>query len=203
MTQKNKATKLWLALLVTAILLAALPATALAQDEDLVRFRVINRAERGITIRLYATDGSGRAYYMRVEALSTKDMSPIRGQYTYRLTACGIMVTGKLDLSKPMTWINPECGEKGGAGTKAPNTMDVGKDILKLVKIKLVNKTPGDMRIWLEGPYPYMFDIPFGGSLTVSIRKGSYVWHHYECDGQYQSGNLFANNTKTRVIECD
>jgi hypothetical protein len=38
----------------------------------------------------------------------------------------------------------------------------------------------------------------------VSLLKGTYVWHHYACDGgQYDSGNFFANNTKTKVIECD
>lgn len=203
MTQMTKAKKFWLALLVATLLLAALPSTALAQ-EDLVRFRVINRADRGITIRLYATDGSGRAYYMRVEALTTKNMSPIRGVYDYRFTACGIMVTGTVDLTRPLTWINPECGEKGGPGTKAANTQDVGRAIMPLVKIKLVNKTDVDMQIWLAGPFPYVFTIPANGSKTVSILKGSYTWTHFACDGgKIDTGNLFANNAKTRTFECD
>jgi hypothetical protein len=202
MTQITKAKKFWLALLVAMLILAALPTTALAQ-EDLVRFRIENRADRGITIRLYAKDGSGRAYYMHVEALTTKSLSAIRGVYDYRLTACGIMLKGTVDLNKPLNWINPNCGDKGGAGTKAPNTQDVGRDILKLVKIKLVNRTGDDMQIWLAGPFPFVFSINAGSSKTVSIPKGSYTFRHYACDGVLDTGNLFANVAKTRVIECD
>lgn len=202
MTQMTKAKKFWLALLVTVLVLAALPTTALAK-EDLVRFRVENRADRGITIRLYAKDASGRAYYMRVEALTTKSMTPIRGVYDYRLTACGIMVRGIVDLTKPLTWIMPQCGDKGGPGTKAPNTQDIGRDILKLVKIKLVNRTGEDLQIWLAGPFPFVFSINAGDSKTVSIPKGSYTFRHYACDGVRETGNLFANVAKTRVIECD
>ncbi len=201
MSQMTKAKKFWLGLLVATLVLAALPSPALAQD-DLVRFRIINHANRGITIRLYSRDGSGRAYYMHVEALTTKSMTPIRGVYDYRLTACGVMVTGTVDLTGALTWINPECGDKGGPGSKAANTQDIGRDILKLVKIKLVNRTDLDMRIWLAGPFPYTFVIPAGGSKTVSILKGSYVWHHFAC-GNFDSGNLFANNAKSKVFECD
>lgn len=202
MTQMTKARKFWLALMVAVLLLAALPSTVLAQD-DLVRFRVINRSDRSITVRLYAKDGSGRAYYMQIEAQSTKNMTPQRGVYDYRLTACGIMVRGTADLTKPLTWIMPQCGDKNGPGTKAPNTQDIGKDIMPLVKIKLVNRTGSDMQIWLAGPFPYVFSIPAGGSKTVSILKGSYTWRHYACDGVLDTGNLFANNAKTRVLECD
>jgi hypothetical protein len=139
---------------------------------------------------------------MRVEALETKSMSPIRGVYTYRLTACGVMVKGTVDLTGPLTWLNPECGDKGGAGSKAANTQDIGRDILKLVKIKLVNRTDVDMRLWLAGPFPYTFVIPAGGFKTVSIIKGSYTWRHSAC-GAEQTGNLFANNAKSKVLECE
>ena len=201
MTQMTKGKKLGFALLVAMLLLAALPSPALAQ-EDLVRFRVENRADRGITIRLYATDGTGRAYYMHVEAETTKIMTPLRGVYDYRLTACGVMVRGTVDLTGPLTWLMPDCGDKGGPGSKAANTEDVGK-ILKLVKIKLVNETGANMQIWLAGPFSYVFTVPADGSKTVSILKGTYTWSHYACGGVLDTGNLFANNAKTRTFECD
>jgi hypothetical protein len=196
----NLMTKFVLAALAAVLLLSALPSPALAAD-DVVRFRVENRADRGITIRLYATDGSGRAYYMRVEKESTKIMTPLAGVYTYRLTACGVMVKGTLDLSKNMNWIMPQCGDKGGPGTKAPNTQDVGK-ILKLVSVRLVNRTGAPMKIWLEGPFQYVFNIPNGGSKTVSILKGEYEWGHYAC-GALDEGKLHVVSTMSRVFECD
>lgn len=193
--------KFLLAVLAVVIVLGALPSSVMAAEDELVRFRVINNADRGITIRLYATDGSGRAYYMRVEANTTKNMTPIGGVYSYRLTACGVMVWGTVDLTRPLTWQNPQCGDKGGPGSKAPNTQDVGK-ILKLMQIKIVNRTGSDLQIWLDGPFQYVFKIPAGGNKIVSILKGIYEYGHYACDGVLVQGNLNANKAATRTIEC-
>jgi len=200
MKKLHMSRKIVLALLAAVLLLSVAPTSVLAA-EDVVRFRVENRADRSITVRLYAQDGSGRAYYMVVEKLSTKIMTPLAGDYDYRLTACGVMVKGQLDLTKNMNWIMPQCGDKGGPGTQQPNTQDIGK-ILKLVSIKLVNKTGSTLKIWLEGPFQYVFIIPSGGSKTVSILKGEYEWGHYAC-GQLDEGVLHADINKTRVFECD
>lgn len=200
MKNLHSSRKIVLAMLAAVLLLSVAPTSVLAAD-DVVRFRVENRADRSITVRLYAQDGSGRAYYMVVDKLSTKIMTPLSGLYTYRLSACGVMVKGDLDLTKNMNWIMPECGDKGGPGTKQPNTQDVGK-ILKLVSIKIVNKTGSQLKIWLEGPFQYVFIIPAGGSKTVSILKGEYEWGHYAC-GPLDEGVLHADSNKTRVFECD
>ncbi len=202
MKRLNPTKKIALAVLAAVLLLGALPTQALAAAADVVRFRVENRSDRSITVRLYSNDGTGRAYYMVVAAKTTKDMTPLAGVYDYRLTACGVMVKGEVDLSKNLNWIMPQCGDKGGPGTKAPNTQDVGK-ILKLVSIKLVNHTGATMKIWLDGPFQYVFIIPNGGSKTVSILKGDYDWGHYACNGVLDEGMLHADVNKTRVFECD
>jgi len=193
--------KIAFVLMVVALLAAALPSPALAAQSDLVRFKVENNADRSITIRLYSRDGGGRAYYMQVEAESTKTMTPPRGLYDYRLTACGVMVFGEVDLTGPLTWLVPDCGDKGGPGSKAPNTQDVGK-ILKLTKVKLVNDTGKALRVWLAGPFHYVFDIPVGGTKTVSILKGAYEWTHFACQGLIREGNLYAAGAKTKTFEC-
>ena len=190
-----------LVFLAVTLLLAALPSTALAAQSDLVRFTVENRADRNITIRLYSMDGSGRAYYMQVLADTTKIMTPPRGTYGYRLTACGVMVYGEVDLNGPLTWIMPDCGDKGGPGSKAPNTQDIGK-ILALSKLTLVNDTGSALRVWLDGPFQYVFDIPSGGSSTVSILKGLYGWAHFACSGQLRQGTVYAVGTKSKAFLC-
>lgn len=202
MTPITKARKFWLALMVAVILLASLPSIAQA-EEDVVRLRVLNRADRGITVRLYSSDGSGRAYYMHVEAFTTKDMFPLRGIYDYRLTACGIMVRGTVDLTKPLKWVMPKCGFTKAQGAEGENTQNLGKDPLHLIKITLVNDTGVSLRLSLSGPYPYVFIIPAAGSKVVSILKGFYIWSHYACDGLYDSGNLYADFSKTKTIDCD
>jgi hypothetical protein len=189
------------AALIVALLLSALPSIAVAAQEDLVRFKVQNQADRGITIRLYATDGSGRAYYMRVEAETTKIMTPIRGIYDYRLTACGVMVRGTVDLTGPLTWLMPKCGDKGGPGSQAANTQDIGS-ILKLTKVRLVNRTGAALKVWFEGPYQYVFQIPSGGTKTVSILKGTYEWGHFACDGERVDGFIEVAGATTKVFEC-
>jgi hypothetical protein len=193
--------KLFLISMVVALLAAALPTVAFAQS-DLVRFKVDNNADRSITIRLYSRDGSGRAYYMQVEADTSKTMTPPRGLYDYRLTACGVMVFGEVDLNGPLTWLVPDCGDKGGPGSKAPNTQDVGK-ILKLTKVKLENDTGKALRVWLAGPFHYVFDIPASGSKTVSILKGTYTWTHFACSGLLEQGNLYAVGAKVKSFDCD
>lgn len=200
MKSLSKPRKLLLATLVVVLLAAALPVAASAQA-DLVRFTVKNLADRGITIRLYATDGTTRAYYMRVEADSTKTMTPQRGVYDYRLTACGVMVRGTVDLTKPLTWQMPDCGDKGGPGSSAPHTQDVGK-ILKLTKVRLVNHTDEDLRVWFAGPFQYVFDIPADGTKTVSILKGIYEWGHYAC-GSLDEGTLEVAGFTRQTFECD
>lgn len=195
----NTLRKVALGALVTVLMLSAVPSPALAGD--LVRFTVENRSDGWMTIRLYATDGTTRAYYMYVDANSTKIMTPLAGIYTYRLSACGVMVRGTVDLTKNSTWINPECGDKGGPGTKQPNTKDVGK-ILKFTSFTLINHTGATMKVWLDGPFQYVFIIPEGGSKTVSIRKGVYEWGHYACGG-LQVGNLTADaDHRSRIFSC-
>jgi hypothetical protein len=203
MIKQSKMKLIVLATMVVALLAAALPvAAAPAEQSDLVRFKVENRADRGITIRLYATDGTSRAYYMRVESETTKTMTPERGVYTYRLTACGIMVRGTVDLTGPMTWVMPKCGDKGGPGSGGANTQDIGK-ILKLTKVHLVNRTGVRLQVWLEGPNDYVFIIPAGGTKTVSIRAGVYEWGHFACDGARTEGMLEVAGETTRRFECN
>ncbi|MEX1247199.1 MAG: hypothetical protein WEA61_01850 [Anaerolineales bacterium] len=200
MNRLTKSRKILLAVMVVALLAVALPGAASAAD-DLVRFKVVNNSDRGITIRLYSQDGSGRAYYMRVEAETTKIMTPPRGMYDYRLTSCGVMVFGEVDLTGPLTWLVPDCGNKGGPGSRAPNTQDVGS-ILKLTKVKLINKTGTTLKVWLDGPWQYVFNIPSGGSKTVSILKGVYEWGHFACDGNRTEGILEVAGYSTKTFEC-
>lgn len=202
MNRLTRSRKIVLTIMAVALLAAALPGAALAAADDLVRFRVVNNSERSITIRLYSQDGSGKAYYMVVPGETTKDMSPLRGEYDYRLTACGIMVRGTVDLTKPLRWQVPDCGDKGGPGSKAPNTQDVGT-ILKLTKVKLTNKTGSDLKVWLEGPFQFVFNIPSGGSKTVSIPKGVYEWGHFACDGDRTDGFMEVAGYTTKVFECN
>jgi hypothetical protein len=192
--------KALLVFMAVALLAAALPSVAMAQS-DLVRFTVENRSDRDITIRLYSRDGSGRAYYMQVLAETTKIMTPLKGIYDYRLTACGVMVWGEVDLNGPLTWLMQDCGDKGGPGSKAPNTQDIGK-ILALTKVELINNTGTTLRVRFDGPFQYVFDIPVGGTKLVSILKGFYHWTHFACGGQLREGNLYAAGAKIKSFIC-
>lgn len=191
--------RVMLVAVIVALLAATLPEAV--QAADLVRFTVDNKADRNITIRLYSRDGSGRAYYMQVLAGTTKIMTPERGTYDYRLTACGVMVWGEVDLNGPLTWQVPKCGSKGGPGSKAANTQDVGK-ILKLTKVKLVNSTGSTLRVWFDGPFQYVFTIPAGKTMAVSILKGLYKWSHFACAGEFLQGNVYAVGEKTKTFVC-
>jgi hypothetical protein len=168
-----------------------------------VRFTIVNQANRGITVRLYAQDGSGQTYYVHVEANTTKTLTPIRGVYDYKLTSCGIMLFGVVNLTKANnTWVNPNCGSKSGASSRETNTQDVGQ-ILKLMKVTIDNNTGAQLMIWLHGAFDYVFIIPKDGEKTVTVPRGFYTWGHYACNGIYQTGNLYAEiPNKIKVIFC-
>lgn len=199
MTQKTKVKKFWLALLVAMLILAALPSPALA-SEDLVQFTVENHADRSLSIRLYSQDGTG-IYYMALEPLTTKTMTPMRGIYDYRLSTCGLTVTGTVDLTKFTTWIMPNCGATSGT-PKAENTLNLGRTVLKLVKVTLINDTQRSMLLSLSGPTFYIFTIPADGSKVVTILKGFYTWSHSAC-GFFDTGNLYAWPGKVRLFDCN
>src|SRR5690606_2813510 len=112
---------------------------------------------------------------------------------------CGITTRGELDLSKhQFKWMVPKCGDKGGPGSKAPNTQDVGK-VLALTKVTLVNETGARLVLTLRGPQTYVFTIPADGKKVVSIVRGEYTWGHFACNnGEYQRGNLTASANRTR-----
>ncbi|MBX3047793.1 MAG: hypothetical protein KIT46_07815 [Anaerolineales bacterium] len=194
--------KLFLALMAMVLLSAALPSSVFAQS-NLMRFIIENKSNQAVTVRLYSSDGAGRAYYMSVSSQQTKFMTPERGQYSYHLTACGITTRGQLDLSKhQFKWMVPKCGDKGGPGSKAPNTQDVGR-ILALTKVTLVNKTGARLVLTLRGPQTYVFTIPAGSEKVVSITRGEYTWGHFACNnGEYQRGNLTASANRVREISC-
>lgn len=193
--------KLALALMIGVLLLGLAPsATLAAPASDLVRFTVENRDEAGITLRLYATDGSLRGYYLRVEGLSTRIMTPEAGEYTYQLTACGIQVRGTLDLSHNHTWVLPACGNKGGPGTKAPNTSDVS-EVVRLVRVELVNKTSTRIQVNINGPWGYVFVIEGKDSKVVTILKGEYDYTLFACGGVY-TGHFLGRANKVQEFDC-
>ncbi|MCW5876795.1 MAG: hypothetical protein KIS85_07925 [Anaerolineales bacterium] len=203
MKPASHARKLLLALMAVMLLAAALPSAVLAAQESLMRFVVDNKSDRAVTVSLFSTDGSGRAYYMQVLGNETKSITPPRGTYNYQLTICGVVVRGQLDLTRHLfTWQVPKCGDKGGPGSKAPNTQDVGK-LLALTRVEIANKTGARLVLTLRGPQTYVFTIPVGATQSVSILRGEYTWGHFACNnGEYQRGNLTAASGKQKEIFC-
>jgi hypothetical protein len=201
----NLMKKLGLALTMAVLLLGLAPATVLAapaaQTADLVRFTVENRDEAGITLRLYATDGTLRAYYLRVDGESSRVLTPEAGVYTYSLTACGVGVRGTVDLSRNHNWVLPACGHKGGPGTKAANTTDVSEEV-RLVRVDLVNDTSTRIQVRLYGPWDYVFTIEGKATKVVTILKGEYDYTLFACQGGVYTGHFLARANKIQEFEC-
>jgi hypothetical protein len=203
--EMNVMKKFGLAIMVMVLLLGLSPSDVLAapqgQTIDLVRFTVENRDEAGITLRLYATDGTLRAYYLRVDGGSTRILTPEAGIYNYTLTACGIQVRGTVDLTRNHNWVLPPCGFKGGPGTKAPNTSDVSEEI-RLVRVDLVNTTSTRIQVRLYGPWDYVFTIEGKDTKVVTILKGEYDYTMFACQGGFYTGHFLARANKIQEFEC-
>jgi len=187
--------------LLVVLLVALFPSPAVAADSDLVRFSLENRDSSAITIRLYSQDVSGLAYYMTVAAGTSKFLTLQAGVYDYRLSACGVVVRGELDLSRHHAWVFPPCGSKGGEGTKAPNTTDAS-EIVRLVRVDLVNESSTRMLLLLEGPYDYVFVIEGKGTKVVTILKGTYDYTLFACFTGHFHGSFLARANKVQEFDC-
>ncbi len=187
--------------LIVALFATLMPSGAEAAQSDLVRFRFENRSATEIALRLYSQDGSGRAYYMVVESKSSKVMTPPAGVYDYRLTSCGVIVHGEIELIRNHNWVLPTCGSKGGAGTKAGHTKDVS-EIVRLVKVDLVNESSTRILLLLYGPYDYVFEIEGKATKVVTILKGTYDYTLFACYLGVYTGSFHARANKIEEFDC-
>lgn len=169
-----------LSLLLTAAAPAPLTSSPAAphQAGDLVRLTVDNRTDKPLRLWL-----SGPAFYfLTIPAETTEVFTPLRGEYNYSLSACGITVQETIDLSTNGRIIQPVCGSGRGQAAPAANTINMGT-VAKLVKVTFTNDTNGTLTLVLTGPATYVFTMAKGEETDYSIRRGDYDVHMvaYSC----------------------
>jgi hypothetical protein len=138
---------------------------------------------------------------MVVEGSRSKIMTPPAGVYDYRLSSCGVIVRGEIELIRNHNWILPPCGSKGGVGTKAGHTIDVS-EIVRLVKVDLVNESSTRILLLLSGPYDYVFTIEGKATKVVTILKGTYDYTLFACFTGVYTGSFHARANKVQEFDC-
>ena len=198
---KLRLTKVVSFLILTSILLAAfvVPQQAVqAAQSNLVRFTFSNKSDKMASLRLY---GTNNFYYFLLKPGETKTYTPVRGEYKMSFFSCGQYVNQSLDLTKQTKLIVPPCGTKAFSGKNPPaNVVDGGK-VLKLVKVKLENKTGAYMKVILSGPASYVFTFNKDQAKTYTITKGEYNYTVYGCGGSF-TGTFYASANKIKEFKC-
>jgi hypothetical protein len=169
-----------------------------AEEPDLVRFTYINRSDRLTSLRLY---GDGQFYYFLLKPGETKVYTPVRGEYRMSFYSCGQYVNKTLDLTKHTKMIVPSCGTRAYNTNKAPANVVDGGEILKLVKVELINGTDKYMKVILTGPATYVFTFGVDQSKTYTISKGTYDYTVYGCGGSF-TGSFYARANKVFTFKC-
>ncbi|MBC8332519.1 MAG: hypothetical protein H8E28_11110 [Anaerolineae bacterium] len=189
--------------LVALVFAAIVPQTnVLAQDADLVRLTINNKSERDIWYRLDAKEfGRYDYYYFHIPAGEARYYTPVRGVYEYILYACGINVKGDLDLSTHKVINVPECGMKSHYGPQdQENIEDVG-DQLRLVDVTLVNDSGRYMKLILEGPSVFVFQLFAEEEKEYTIPMGYYEITMYGCGGTHHL-TFYARFHKVKEFTC-
>ncbi len=169
-------------LLLLLALLSLLALTAFATD--LGRLTLVNNSNKTAYIWL---QNETNFYYFENPASQTKIWTPAKGEYSYRLAACGTTITGTLDLAQAKTIIVPVCGSKA-TSNDINNQIDVGR-IIRLVRVEF------------HGPDGYVFTIKAGETGEYTIPRGEYTYTAYACNTIFK-GDFFAAVNAEKTIKC-
>ncbi len=189
-------------LILASMLLAAFVVpqqTVRASEPDLVRFTFSNKSEKLASLRLYGDDG--QFYYFLLRPGETKVYTPVRGEYKMSFFSCGQYVNKTLDLTKHTRLVVPPCGTRAYNDKKAPPDLVDGGEVIKLVRVKLVNDTERYMKVILEGPATYVFTFNKDQTKTYTISKGDYNYTVYGCGGSF-TGTFYAHALMEFKFKC-
>ncbi|GAB4396671.1 MAG: hypothetical protein OHK0052_18250 [Anaerolineales bacterium] len=171
-----------LVVMLTSLFLIAAAPMAQPQKPDLIRLMVDNRSEKLLTIIL---EGPKR-YLFYVGSETDKTFTPERGEYRYTITACGVTVKGKMDLTTNKKIVMPACSNGLGGKGYNPNRINLSEKI-KLVKMSIKNETGGYIRLVLRGPNTHTWEFKTGETKKLSLARGSYTYTVYGCGGTFES----------------
>jgi len=157
-------------------------ATTVTAASDQIRLTVDNRNEKELYLQL-----RGPAYYfLKINGSEKVTFAIDRGEYDYFIRGCGRTASGTMDLTKNKYLAMPVCGGNATNLTRVPGRVDLGK-ILKVVKIKVENKTPGNSLVIFTGPSTYVFSLKKDASNDYTVAKGLFNVQVYACGTNWKT----------------
>lgn len=125
---------------------------------NLGQIKISNRTTQTIYISL-----SGTAYYYLAITPGVNMVQVKQGMYKYAYTACGERVTGNLKVTAGIT---------GHTISKCKMT----SSLTNLHHVRVINRTEGELILYLWGPNFYIFKVPEGDSAMQRVEANTY---HY------------------------
>ena len=110
-----------------------------------------------------------------------------RGKSYFAMTTCNRTTSGTLNLNIFQTMHVPVCGGNAGTIGGKHHNIDVS-DYLKIVKIKIRNKTHQDIRLYLRTlDYHHYLNLEPKEVTTLNVVRDRYVYSDLAC-GELEAG---------------
>jgi hypothetical protein len=203
----KKLTPIRLSIFVTALailmIVLALPGdSALAFEAGElgnVRFTVINYSHQPFTLRAYGPE----TYTFEVAPYSKRAWFVTRGTYSFVMEACNHTKSGTLNLNIFQTMHVPVCGGNAGKIGDKNHHIDVA-DYIKMVRIKIRNKTQYHIRLYLRTiENHYYLNLKPREVTTLVVPRDRYVYSFLACDnlqvGYYEARKYIPLDLKCKV----
>ena len=190
---------LFVAVLAVLLVVLALPGNnALAyQKAGKVGFTIINYSQHPFSITINGPE----THSTTVAPYSKRVLMVERGTYSFFMELCNRTKSGTMNLSIYQVLHVPVCGGSAGKVGDKHHNLDAA-DYLKIVKIRIRNKTPQDIRLYLRTlEYHHYLNLKPREVTYLNVVRDRYVYSYLAC-GNLEAGYYEARQYIPLDLKC-
>jgi hypothetical protein len=185
------------------LLTAAVPlpgrgvSSATLESEKLVRLTIENRT----TGYMYMWLSGPQFYYFVIKPESTSYFTIEPGTYRQTVKACGDTASKSVSIKTHTRMIMPICGANANNAVQTGAAVYDLSDLIKIVKVTIVNESKTNLVAILTGPATYVFTVYEDDENVYTIAKGKYQVRYWAC-GEYATRTWTAYSDAKLKLEC-
>jgi len=164
---------------------------------DLVRLTVENRT----TNYMYMWLNGPQVYYFVIKPESTSYFTIEPGSYRQTVRACGDTASKSVVIHGHTRMIMPMCGGNAKNATLSGGAVYDLSNLIKIVRVTVVNESSTNMMVILTGPATYVFTVYEDDENVYTIAKGKYQVKWWAC-GESASKTWSAFSDSKLKLDC-
>jgi hypothetical protein len=164
---------------------------------DLVRLTVENRT----TNYMYMWLNGPQVYYFVIKPESTAYFTIEPGSYRQTVRACGDTASKSVVIKTHTRMIMPMCGANAKNATETGSAVYDLSNLIKIVRVTVVNESTTNLFTILTGPATYVFTIYKDNKNIYTIAKGKYQVRYWAC-GEYATKTWTAYADAKLKLDC-